>query len=347
MKAYLYCDKRSLNDATIYYVGIIKDCLTSLGYDYEICHSVFDIKKPDLILTITERYFCVAKFRFPFVKTIYWAQGIDAEEAKLTSLGGWRSTIRYYFRLFSENLAVNTSTLLFCVSDRMKSFFKDKYGYKDNGNCIIMPCYNLGISSDFDLKQYENPTFVYAGGSSVWQGVDFMLEVFFKIQKEIPESRLIILTGEKEIFQEKINSIGIKNFEIKYVPVDKLPEELHKYKYGFIIRDGHIVNEVATPTKMNSYLANYLIPIFSDAVDDFKKNIRLGDFSLMAQIPLSSDVISRRIIDFEKESHDYSIYEGIVNKIFDTHYNDNQYKMMIKSKIKAIILNLQNLSMLL
>lgn len=336
MKAFLYCDKRSLNDATTYYVNILKRGLESNGYEWHVVHKISDINRPNVIVTITERYFFLAKVNFPKVKTIYWAQGIGAEEAKMAT-SGLKGSLRYYFRLFTERLAVNHSSILVCVSDKMKNFFIDSYGYKDNGNCLIMPCYNNSLSQEFNLSRYSQPTFVYAGGSSVWQGVDFMLEVFLKVQNLIPDSKLIICSGDKKTFEHKIKKLGIKNYEIKYVPVDKINQELSQYKYGFIIRDRHIVNEVATPTKMNTYLASYLIPIFSEAVDDFKKNINLGQYTLMGSLPLNADEFANSIVKFETSGIEYDGYQAAVKNIFNSHYNDEMYLNKLKSLIDNYI----------
>lgn len=332
-QAYFYCDPRSINDATTYYVNLIKDSLLDIGYVYTVVHKLSDIKEPRVILTITERYFLFAKFRFPRAKTIYWAQGVNAEEAKMTAKG-LKGYIRYLFRLYSEKIAINRSDILFCVSNKMVEYYTAKYGFNNNDRCIIMPCYNLPISDSFDLKQYESPTFAYAGGRSAWQGVDFILEVYKLIENKIPFTKLIICTADCEVFEMKIKALGITNYEIKYVPIDCLQNELHKYKYGFILRDNHIVNQVATPTKMNSYLANYMIPIYSDSVQDFKDNIYLGEFQIMAKTPLNAEEISDQIIDFEKTNHDFSKYKEIVSRIFDNHYNDSKYMAIIKGMMK-------------
>lgn len=325
MKAYLYCDQRSLNEATLYYVNLIKRCICIKGYTYEIAHSLKEMHNPQLIVTITEKYFLKAKLKYPRASTIYWAQGVDAEEAKMT-LSNLKSYIRYLFRRFAEPIAIRKATILFCVSERMKEYFKDMYGYKDLGNCIIMPCYNLRLSNHFELSQYEKPTFVYAGNSSAWQGVDLFLDVYSLVEKVIENARIVLLTGDRDLFRQKIKEKGIKNFEIKFVPLVDLQEELHKYKYGFILRDEHIVNQVATPTKMNSYLANFLIPIFSDSVYDFKNNVKLDEFTIMATCPLNPKTIAEKIISFENKVHDFSNYKAIVESVFSTHYNDLKYE---------------------
>lgn len=336
MRAYLYCDKRSLNDATNYYVGIIKECVCEKGFSFEEVNELNDISDPNLIMTLTSKYFFYAKLRYPKCKTIYWAQGVSAEEEKM-NLRGFKSYLRYLFRRYTEPIAIKKSDLLFCVSDRMVQYYKETYGYKNSGNCIVMPCYNLHLSDRFNVAQYENPTFVYAGNASKWQGVDFMLDVYFLVEQQLENAKLVICTGHKEVFLKKIKQRGISNYEIKYVPVHELQDELHKYKYGLIIREDNIVNNVATPTKMNSYLANYLIPIFSDAVDDFTRNIELKEFTVMAKCPLVAEKVAQQIIDFEKTPKNYDTYESVVNEIFMNHYNDDKYKSSIAQKVELLI----------
>lgn len=335
--AYLYCDPRSLNDATNYYVAIIRDCLNSIGYNLSVCHDISEIKHPDAIFTITARYFFVANIRFPFAKSIFWAQGVSAAECRI-GCQNFKSRVRYVVRKISERCAINHSSVLFCVSHRMLQYYKDTYALKNVNKCIVMPCYNLQLSSSFNLSQYNNPSFVYAGGASVWQGVDLMLDVFARVQKELPGASLTICTSDYNIFKNKIEFRNIKNYKIKYIPVSELQQELHRHKYGFIIREKNIVNEVATPTKMNSYLANYVIPIFSDAVEDFKNNIKLDEFTIMANSPLDVYSIARKIVDFEKTEHDYNKYRSIVEVIFKRHYNDQYYKDIIKDKFTQILL---------
>lgn len=82
-QVYLYCDPKSLNDATNYYVDLMTRPFKSKNYQVTTVHNLSEIKSPDVIITITEKYFFFAKLRFPFTKTIYWAQGVDAEEAKM------------------------------------------------------------------------------------------------------------------------------------------------------------------------------------------------------------------------------------------------------------------------
>ena len=331
-KAYLYCDKRSLNDATNYYVGIIEKALIRKNVILVKTQELTELTDVDIIVTITVKDFFNAKCKNRKAKTIFWSQGVAAEEAIMVG-----KTIHNYFRYVCRFtlsfIALHFADVIFLVSEEMRKHYRVMYLCRLN-NAIIMPCYNLPLSAYFDVNQYKNPTFVYAGNAAAWQGVDLMLDVYALVEKKIPNARIMLLSKNKEEFLKKIVARGIKNYGIKHVSMEELQGELHRYKYGFILRDNHIVNRVATPTKMNSYLSNYLIPIFSNTVDEFNRHIDLGEFTIKAQYPLDAKAISKQIVDFETVSHDFKGYRKYVNNIFESHYNDEIYLGIIDSKIK-------------
>ena len=328
--AYLYCDSRSLNDATKYYIGIIKDALHLNGYSFKTTFYLYNLKHADIILTITGKYFLQAKLRYPFKKTIYWAQGIS-EESKMSG----QCNLIYQIKSFAEKTAVRRSTLLILVSERMKTHFSEKYKYMGD-NYFIMPCFNKELYPQWDLKQFASPKFVYAGSASIWQASEQMLDTYAQVEQSIPNASLTILSNQKEIFEKKINERGIKNYTIKYVSLDNLDAELLKYKYGFLLRENHIVNNVATPTKMNSYLASHLIPIYSTAVQDFNDNIDLGEFTIKVPTPLIPSKIAKTIIKFETEDKDFSHYSNVVSSLFKSHYNRDKYIKDLKIKLSSL-----------
>ncbi|MBR4793314.1 MAG: hypothetical protein IK038_06570 [Bacteroidaceae bacterium] len=330
-KAYLYCDSRSLNEATLFYVALVEDCLRECDYDVIRVTKLSGINKPDLIFTITSIYYVKAKLKFPFVKTISWRQGLGYQEAKMTR--PWWKWLPF---ALAEYITVKTASALLLVSERMKEYYRNYWGYKKH-NYVIMPCYNLRLTDNFDVRKYDTPTFVYAGGMNKWQSVDTILDTYAEVEKRIPNTKLYLYCRDNESLRKELSSRGIINYEINYVTVDQLQQELIKYKYGFILREKNWTNEVATPTKMNSYLAAYLIPIFSDGVDDFKRNIHLGEFQLMTETPLDAKRAAAMIVDFESALHDYASYKTIVENVFNSYYNDNTYKALIKGIILKYI----------
>lgn len=333
-QAYFCCDPRSINDATSYYMDIIQNEVEKRGYKWTIINDIRDIIDPDLLITITERYFLNVNAKYPNIPHIYWSQGVGPEEIMWSGKG-----IKKYFRVLArtmaEKKAILKSTLVFFVSNYMIKHYGRKYGYKGN-NYVVMPCYNLKLSAEFDVERYKKPTFVYAGGASVWQCTDEMCEVYKYIEQQMPEATLTILSGDRSAFEDLMKKYDIKNYEIKYVKKDFLDDELKKYKYGFLLREDNIVNKVATPTKMNSYLANYLIPIYTEAVDDFKQHIKLGEFTLCFSCPLNKKQIADKIIHFERDEHDFFQLKINIERIFEEHYNDATYANSIRQKLEDL-----------
>lgn len=330
-KAYLYTDKRSLNDATNYYVGIVEKSLSLLGYEMHTAFRLSEIKNPDIIFTITSIYFVKAKIKFPFVKSLTWRQGLGYQEALMG---------RPYWKCIgfavAEWLTCQFCDYLIYVSKQMQEYYRDSYGYKKD-NYDIMPCYNMQLSMEYSLEKFKSPTFVYAGGVSKWQSIDVMLDAYAIIEKEIPEASLHLYCKDTVVLRTMLSKRGIRNFSIKYVSVKQLQKEMLNYKYGFLLREKNWVNLVATPTKMNSYLASYIIPIYSNGVNDFERNIRLEEFTLMGDTPLNAKDIAAKVIAFEKQEHDYMHFIDYTKEIFNSHYNDNKYLDIISKGIQKWI----------
>lgn len=322
-RVFLYCDERSLNDATVYYISIVNDCLIERGYSVQTVYRLSDIIAPNLIFTVTDYCFCKAKLKFPRIKTINWKQGVGFEEAKM--IRPFYKWIPFYL---CEFISLHFSDMQLFVSDIMAEYYRKYFLYRGD-NHIIMPCYNLKLATFRDLERYNSPSFVYAGGVSKWQGIDVLLDTYAIVERNIPKAKLVMLSNDRTYILNEANKRGIKNITVKYLPLSELQNELQKYKYGFILRERNWVNLVATPTKMNSYLAAYLIPIFSDGVNDFDKNIDLGQFTIKAKTPLDSRSIAEQILAFENSHNNYQSYPDVVAEVFNRHYNDTDYKEKI------------------
>ena len=65
-------------------------------------------------------------------------------------------------------------------------------------------------------------------------------------------------------------------------------------------------------------------------------NISLGDFTIMAKTPLNPNTIAEQIVSFEKGKHCYEDYKGLVERVFNHHYNDEYYKGQILKKLSEL-----------
>lgn len=327
--AYLYCDKRSLNDASNFYIKIIAKRIEADNFFFKTVNALSDIQHPDLILTVTEKYYLLAKLRYPRTKHIYWSQGIGPEE----QFGRWHAVV---FRTIAEFLAVRTSDILYMVSYAMCDHFAKKYGYKKN-NYVVMPCFNISKPNTIVLEKFTCPTFVYAGGMAIWQCIDQTLDTYKIVEDSLPSAKLIILSNAQKEFTEKIKSRGIKNYIVKYVKKDNLADELSKYKYGFLLREDNPVNNVATPTKMNGYLASHLIPIYTDAIRDYNSILDLGDFAIKVSCPFTPKEVADAIINFEKKQINCDAFGRVIDNIFETYYNEKYYQSKIDESLRKLL----------
>ena len=224
--------------------------------------------------------------------------------------------------------------MLIFVSYAMKKHYEVKYKMKFVDNYVIMPCFNTEIQNDSftSPKKYDNNLFVYAGGLSIWQCFNKTLKCYEEIEKfELPNTKLLILTQDKEKALEKIRKTNIKNYEIDFVKPENLPEILKIAKYGFVIRDDVPVNRVATPTKISTYIANGLIPIYSECIIDFHNKIKDYRFKLVYDNNFIDSLLS--LANYKIDSKDvYLEYETIFKQYYNTNYYINEVSTLF-SKI--------------
>lgn len=326
----IYIEPSELNDATSHYVNIIKASLIASNFKFREVINTSSIQDDEIVIVITIKTFFLTWLKNRKQKIYIWFQGVLPEE-NLVSFHGIKKYFKFAYNRILENIALKYSEKIFFVSASMYKHYTNKYGYKENKH-FIMPCFNQDLDeSCFTDSKYNYPTFVYAGSLASWQCVEKTLELFSLIKKEIPSSKLTLLTAENDKAHELLHRYGIYDAEVKYVHYKNLNEELSKYKYGFLIREDIVVNNVATPTKMNSYMACGIIPIFSSVIGDFKEvfaNIRY-------KVPVESD---KETIDAIRTIENSSISaDDVLNDyrtIFSKYYSSKYYISKISDFIR-------------
>ena len=143
------------------------------------------------------------------------------------------------------------------------------------------------------------------------------MALYEKIKAKYHNATLTLLTGDIQKAKDKCQKYNIVA-DVYSVPLEKLSSVLKKFKYGFIVRKNIAVNNVATPTKMNSYMAAGIIPVFSDVVSDFKENLSRLEYA----VPFNDDgeclnkidQIERKGVDLNKIMQEYE-------NVFSSHWS--------------------------
>lgn len=338
MKIIFYLPPKSINDATFYYTRLIKKAFNDLGFEvtiYEIAS--FKSTKEDIIFTIRVRDFIKVFFRFQSATLCNWFQGLGPEEYVMIHGESLKTKMIYYFFTTMEWIVLQQSTLNFFVSEKMVEHYKTKYRVSKTNGCII-PCYNKMLNQQLFDQQKEALSFVFAGALYSWQCFEKTLEIYKKIQTKLPSAHLTVLTKDIEQAKALLSEKSIVNSSVYYVSLENLDTELSKFKYGFIIRENDIVNNVSTPTKMNSYLSVGLIPIYTDVIDSFEKNIALGTYAVKLSHSAAIDEMVDRIIEHNAIRIDYKAFYERCLSIFNQYYDDGHNVEKIKKAIRKVLI---------
>ena len=104
------------------------------------------------------------------------------------------------------------------------------------------------------------------------------------------------------------------------------------FKYGFLIRDNDPVNNVATPTKMSSYLASGVIPVFSDVIGDFKNVLSNNVYTVALDEKMNG---LDRLYELEAKGFKAEDIADSFKSVFDTYYNEDQYVLELSGLLQS------------
>lgn len=316
-------------DVTNFYFGVLKESAENLT---EIVHMVSDIgclvadKRNDIVI-VGSSINAVRLFVKGYRHVAVWFQGVGPEESFIRN----HSYIRKIVLELIEKYALRHAVFSLFVSHAMKRHYETKYHIRFKKRYAVMPCFNTELKKDSFLfpGKYEKNIFAYAGRLTIWQGFDKILKVYEEIESlGLPNTRLLVLTPEKDEALDQIKKTSIKNYEVDSATADEIPEKLSKAKYGFIIRENVAVNRVATPTKLSTYIANGLIPIYSACIEDFHEAMGKLKYKL---------VYDEHFTDHLKELAGENIKASDIYDEFLTIYEDYYNKGKYINKITEIM----------
>ena len=142
----------------------------------------------------------------------------------------------------------------------------------------------IGETIDEFKLSGRNIDFIYAGGIHKWQCLDKVIQVLGMYPNKT-----------SKVFLSDLNY----NYKFPdYTDVSSIPpSEVSKYllgsKFGFVIRENHILNKVSCPTKLIEYMLYGVVPVV-----DFEG---LGDFLGLGYMYVKyTDLVNGVILNDEK-----------------------------------------------
>lgn len=182
-----------------------------------------------------------------------------------------------------ERLILKKCFSIVYVSNQFKKHIQSKWAFTSSVESFVIPTVATNvyretntdkvrkICSQFNIQD-SDVVFLYSGSIKKWQKIELTLEEISKIVDN-PRYKFFLLTGYLNDMNRLLEKFGLKSHP-RVFALSLPPEEIAEYyaiaHYGFILRDSHILNRVASPTKLFEYLSYGIIPIV--------KSLDIGDF---------------------------------------------------------------------
>jgi len=312
-------------NALDFYLKVMEEASANNGEPVTRIDSLSRVKRGDKVIVITVNDCARVLLKKRGVKVYTWYQGIAPEEMAFNA-SGINKVKQYIIWSLCDIVSLWGSRANLYVSEAMARHYKRKYFFFKK-NYTVMPCFNQNIEPEsFIQTKYEKPKFVYSGSMAKWQCFDQIVATYAEIKKAIPDAQFSVFTNMVDKARKIISDAGLNDVEVRNVPYQELPAEMNKFKYGFLIRNSHSLNQVATPTKMSSYLGCGIIPVFSPVIGDF--NARLGHLKYIVKAGDIAEMIAklRELENVEiKAENVLSEYKTV----FDDYYCREKYVKQI------------------
>ena len=210
---------------------------------------------------------------------------------------------------FSEKKLFQTASNFICVSEEMKDYYIEKYPFCSTKNFIIKPIFSqnsfsevqpekqLALKNELGIQE-DDVVFIYSGNTQRWQNVELTIQSMIKYS--VPNHFHILLTGDIKGVKKMMEAMSPEK-TFRYIIRSVAPTELGIFysiaHYGYILRDEHVLNREAAPTKLIEYLYYGIIPIVKyERIGD---SFRLGYEHVNYQDDLS--LLTQRKSDKNKE----------------------------------------------
>lgn len=262
---------------------------------------------------------------------ILWCQGIIPEESYLRNRSKSKSAILSLI----EKRALKKAAFCLFVSDDMRRHYEVKYGLSFEGRCFVMPCFNSMFEQEsfFAEGKYDSPIFAYVGSMAAWQCFDATVDLYKELEARLPGALLKVLTFDQAGARKILRAKGVERYEVGCVPPEKVAGELAKVAYGFVIREDDPVNRVATPTKLSSYMAAGVIPVFSDCIGSFSALARGLKYAIPVGSSVDVDAVARRCAEPVRREEVLGEYR----RVFDTYYSREYYVRGLAPLLGSVI----------
>ncbi|WP_427183808.1 glycosyltransferase [Bordetella bronchialis] len=123
----------------------------------------------------------------------------------------------------------------------------------------------------------------YAGGTQDYQRLPDVARFVETLARYLPRLRLMVFTADPDAARRQLGTFAVRRTIVASVAPDDLYAHLRIADFGIIFRDDHVINRVASPTKVWEYLASGLHVICNRAAGNAQQEAGALDAALCVE----------------------------------------------------------------
>lgn len=327
-QAYIYVNYPNIVVLQVY-LDVIKEALEQLGYDCTYIKSMDGIAKTDLVV-FPMGHDAFRHYLKGYHNLMLWQQGATGAESFMRHASKLRRAVLNFMDCF----IMKRAKMIFYVSQYMQTYYEKMARADFSHKAYVMPCFNETLDpAVFAQKDYTKKVFTYVGSLDLWQCFDETAQLYAQIEKQIPDAFFKVLTFNTEKAEQILKDKGIRNYSVACVPKEQVKQELENATYGFMLRHDILVNRVATPTKLSSYLSTGVLPIYSSCLRDFHAQAEGKSFAFA----MDPGADTTPLMQYIGGHRDVETVQKEITDLFGTYYSPSYHKKNIASMAEVCL----------
>ena len=313
------------------YVKIIEESLIKAGHQTQqvtsLCKSKENKHKGIVVIQTSTVY---TARRAGYKSIIRWVQGAGEDESFMRN----HSRLRYAVLSLRNWWAFGKVSFFLWCSKTMQRHYEKKF-HRQYSSFYIMPCFNDEMNKEAFLEEnkYTDNVFVYAGSLATWQCFEPTVALYREVEKRVDNCTFRVLVADHEKAKEILQRYGVQRYSLGFVPKEQVSKEMAKAKFGFCVREDNVVNRVATPTKLSNYIANGVMPIYSEYVEDFHSMAKDCPYCICAN-PGDFEKPVRRLVELCAASASPEDVYGVFTDTFGDYYSRSYHIERLSELLK-------------
>lgn len=272
----LFC-KNGKNDSDINIKNISYGKLSFIIYFLKLLNTLLFVNKNDTTFHIRGFvsgfiFYVVSKIVFwKKIKYIYDPRGAFIIELKEKRALKKSNLLLKILKKVDKNL-IKKSIKTIVTTEKFKELYVEEYGLDSQYEVL----YNASsFTKEYTIPDIKNKKVLnvcYVGSINYWHDLDEIIRIFSYVKNISPVNiKIFVFTNFKDIalIKEKLESQGLYQYEIKFVPYQELEESLKPMDICISVVKPTISTKIASPIKVSDYIQLNKIIIANEEIGDF------------------------------------------------------------------------------